>query len=74
MRAPLIDPSYCYTVKELAFLWNVSPETIRRLFVQEPGTMIFRLQRAGRRVYRTMRIPGVVALRVQERMTITGNR
>ena len=70
MSTLLIDPSYCYTVKELAFLWNVSPETIRRLFAHEPGTIIFRLQRSGRRVYRTMRIPGAVALRVQQRMTI----
>ena len=66
-----LDPTYCYSVKELAFLWNVSPESIRRLFVREPGTLIFRIQAtAGRRTYRNIRIPGKVALRVQNRMTV----
>ncbi|HKO56345.1 MAG TPA: hypothetical protein VJ276_10740 [Thermoanaerobaculia bacterium] len=64
------DPNYCYTVKELAFLWNMSPESIRRLFDREPGTLIFRIQATGRRTYRNIRIPGEVALRVQNRMTV----
>jgi hypothetical protein len=65
-----LDPSYCYTVKELAFLWNMSPESIRRMFVNEPGTLVFRMQATGRRTYRNVRIPGKVALRVQNRMTV----
>ena len=65
-----LDPNYCYSVKELAFLWNMSPESIRRLFVREPGTLIFRIQATGRRTYRNIRIPGNVALRVQCRMTV----
>jgi len=65
-----LDPAYCYSVKELAFLWNMSPESIRRLFVREPGTLIFRIQATGRRTYRNIRIPGKVALRVQNRMTV----
>ena len=65
-----LDPNYCYSVKELAFLWNVSPESIRRLFVREPGTLIFQIQDTGRRTYRNIRIPGKVALRVQNRMTV----
>jgi hypothetical protein len=65
-----LDPSYTYTVKELAFLWNVSDETIRRLFEREPGTLIFKIQSTGRRTYRNIRIPGKVALRIQNRMTV----
>lgn len=65
-----LDPNYCYTVKELAYVWNMSAESIRRMFESEPGTMIFKIQRTGRRIYRTMRIPGKVALRVQHRMTV----
>ena len=65
-----LDPEYCYSVKELAFLWNMSPESIRRLFVREPGTLIFRIQQTGRRTYRNIRIPGKVALRIQNRMTV----
>ena len=65
-----LDPTYCYSVKELAFLWNMSPESIRRLFVREPGTLIFRIQATGRRTYRNIRIPGKVALRIQNRMTV----
>jgi hypothetical protein len=65
-----LDPNYCYTVKELAFLWNMSPDSVRRLFIDEPGTLIFTIQRTGRRTYRNIRIPGKVALRVQNRMTV----
>jgi hypothetical protein len=65
-----LDSNYCYTVKGLAFLWNMSPESIRRMFVNEPGTLVFRMQATGRRTYRNVRIPGKVALRVQNRMTV----
>ena len=65
-----LDPNYCYTVKELAFLWNMSPESIRRLFLHESGTLVFRIQVTGRRMYRSIRIPGTVALRIQNRMSV----
>lgn len=65
-----LDPSYCYSVKELAILWNMSAESIRRLFGREPGTLIFKLSSTGRRSYRSIRIPGTVALRVQKRVTV----
>ena len=67
-----LDPNYFYTVKELAFAWNMSDESIRRLFIKEPGTLIFVFQRSGRRTYRNVRIPGHVALRVRNRMTVVG--
>ena len=56
-----VDPNYHYSVKELAFLWNMSTESIRRLFEKEPGTLIFKIQTSGRRTYRNFRIPGNVA-------------
>lgn len=65
-----LDPNYCYSVKELAFVWNVSPESIRRMFLKEPGVLIFKIQTTGRRTYRNVRIPGKVALRVQNRMSV----
>ncbi|MCU1231704.1 MAG: hypothetical protein JWO97_4588 [Acidobacteria bacterium] len=65
-----LDPDYHYTVKELAFLWNLSGEFIRRMFATEPDVLIFAIQRPGRRTYRTIRIPGGVALRVRNRMSV----
>jgi hypothetical protein len=65
-----LDPNYCYSVKELALVWNMSAESIRRLFVREPGTLIFKFSSTGRRSYRNIRVPGIVALRVQKRMTV----
>jgi hypothetical protein len=65
-----LDPNHWYSVKELAFLWNMSSESIRRLFMNEPGTLVFRTQATGRRMYRTYRIPGEVASRVANRMTV----
>ena len=65
-----IDPNYCYSVKELALVWNMSAESVRRLFIREPGTLIFKFSSTGRRIYRNIRIPGKVALRVQTCMTV----
>lgn len=65
-----LDPNYYYKVKELAFLWNMLPESIRRLFEREPGSIVFTFAKTGRRTYRNFRIPGHVALRVQNRMTV----
>ncbi len=65
-----LDPDYCYSTKELAFRWNLSTETLRRIFLKEPGVMIFQNQVPGKRIFRTMRIPGAVAIRVKNRMTV----
>jgi len=70
METTSLDPSYCYTVKELGYLWNMSDESVRRLFEEESGVLIFKIQSTGRRTYRNIRIPGKVALRVQNRMTV----
>jgi hypothetical protein len=65
-----LDENYCYSVKELAFIWNLDSETVRRMFVREPGVMAFRNQKPGKRLYRLLRIPGSVAIRVARRVTI----
>lgn len=57
-----------FSVEELAELWRVSPDFTRRLFLTEPGVVVFHRARPGRRVYRTLRIPESVAERVHRRM------
>ena len=63
-----------YAVEELAELWKMSDDFIRRLFLKEPGVVVFWHQRPGRRVYRTLRIPESVAERVHRRMTRDNER
>ena len=57
-----------FSVEELAKLWQVSDDFIRRLFLHEEGVLGFCHPRPGRRVYRTLRIPESVAQRVHRRM------
>jgi len=59
-----------YTPVELAELWQVSEDFIRRLFLKEPGVVVFHRARPGRRVYRTLRIPASVAERVHHRLSL----
>ena len=56
-----------YSVDELAALWGMSGDFVRRLFLHEPDVVIFH-HRPGRRVYRTLRIPESVAQRVHLRL------
>ncbi len=58
-----------YSVEELAECWKMSDDFVRRLFLREPGVVVFYNQRPGRRVYRTLRIPESVAVRVHRRMS-----
>ena len=57
-----------FSVEELSELWGMSDDFVRRLFLREPGVVVFFHHRPGRRVYRTLRIPESVALRVHRRM------
>jgi hypothetical protein len=57
-----------YTIAELAQMWSISYEAVRRLFDHEPG--VFRMKSRGslgRREYATVRIPESVARRVRQR-------
>jgi hypothetical protein len=58
-----------FTVQELAQLWSLSRQTIRKLFEQESGTLVLSIRRPGKRRYRTLRVPLSVAERVYRRMT-----
>ncbi len=60
-----------FSVDELAELWGMSTNFVRRLFINEPGVVVFHHARPGRRVYRTLRIPDSVARRVHRRMSRT---
>jgi hypothetical protein len=57
-----------YSVEELTELWGMSDDFVRRLFLHEPGVIVFFKSRPGRRVYRTIRIPESVVQRVHRRM------
>jgi hypothetical protein len=61
-----------FSVDELAALWGMSDDFVRRLFLHEPGVVVFFHYRPGRRVYRTLRIPESVAQRVHRRMQKIG--
>jgi hypothetical protein len=52
------------TVTEIAQRLKVNEETVRRLFVNEPGVVVICFPKRGRRVYRTLRIPEAVFTRV----------
>ena len=54
-----------YTTAQIANLWNLSPDAVRRLFETEPGVLILGgNQGRGRRRYTTLRIPESVVARV----------
>lgn len=57
-----------YSVDELASIWGVSDDFVRRLFLREPGVVVFVRHRPGKRTYRVLRIPESVAHRVHYRM------
>ena len=57
------------TVSEVAERLKINDETVRRLFVNEPGVVVICFPRKGKRVYRTLRIPESVLKRVLTRLT-----
>ncbi len=61
-----------YTPEELADLWNLSPDAVRRIFENEPGVLVLEGDgmRYGKRRYRTLRIPASVAERVHRRLSV----
>jgi excisionase family DNA binding protein len=57
------------TVTEVAERLKINEDTVRRLFLNEPGVLVICFPRRGRRVYRTLRIPEPVFHRVLARLT-----
>jgi hypothetical protein len=64
-------PEIVFTVAEVAEHLKVNEDTVRRLFLNEPGVIVICFPRKGRRVYRTVRIPEHVLQRVITRLTTT---
>jgi transcriptional regulator GlxA family with amidase domain len=65
-----------FPVSEIAQAWDISEDTVRRLFEREPGVLIIepapgRVSR--RRRYRTLRIPAAVVDRVHRRLSIVNS-
>lgn len=59
-----------YSPAELADLWNLSADTVRRMFEEEPGVLVFENPvRSSSRSFRTLRIPASVAERVHSRFS-----
>ncbi len=63
-----------FTAKEVAEAWNLSQDTIYRLFVNEPGVLLLVSEKKKyRRTRRTLRIPESVKSRVYRRLqSVTG--
>jgi hypothetical protein len=64
-----------YSVEQIAELWHLAKDTIRRIFINEPGVLtITRPETRFKRSYTTIRIPHSVALRVHERLRAKNSR
>jgi len=59
-----------YSVAEVAEMWNLSADAVRRLFQNEPGVLVLGDSRPkyGKRRYATLRIPESVLERVYRRL------
>lgn len=58
-----------YAPSEVAKLWGLNIETIRRLFQDEPGVVVLQAPvKKGKRPYKTIRIPQSVLERVHKRL------
>jgi len=68
-RAPEFAERH-YSPAEIAELWNLSADTVRKLFENEPGVLLIEgsVGRYRKRRYRTLRIPENVVERVHHRL------
>jgi hypothetical protein len=58
-----------YAVPEIAAMWNLSQDAVRKIFHDEPGVLVLGNQgMAHRRPYTTLRIPESVLQRVHRRL------
>jgi hypothetical protein len=69
------DPPSCqrhYTVAQVAEMWNLSEDAVRRLFCNEPGVLALGDSSVGRRKrrYVTLRIPQSVIDRVHRILSL----
>jgi hypothetical protein len=61
-----------YSVGEIAALWNLSDDAVRKIFENEPGVLLIGASRSNgrKRRYVTIRVPEDVAQRVHSRLTV----
>jgi len=60
-----------YSVAEIAAMWNLSVDAVRKLFSNEPGVLVLAgPKRRGKRGYTTLRIPQSVLERVYRQRTL----
>jgi len=61
-----------YTVAEVAEMWGLSENMVRKIFYREPGVIILGndSSSSSKRRYTTARIPESVILRVHKRFSI----
>lgn len=59
-----------FTVGEIAEMWKLSEDAVRRLFQDEPGVFVLGSEKpsSARRRYTTLRIPASVVERVHRRL------
>ena len=59
-----------YTVAEVATMWQLSADLVRRLFIKEPGVLVIGDEASPvTRRYRTLRIPESVVKRVHRKLS-----
>jgi hypothetical protein len=60
-----------YSPAEIADRWNLSVDSVRKLFENEPGVLVLgnAVSRRGKRSYTTLRIPEHVLERVHRRLS-----
>lgn len=60
-----------YSPAEIAELWSLSVDSVRKIFENEPGVLVLgnAQSRRGKRSYTTLRIPAHVMERVHRRLS-----
>src|SRR5713226_5912427 len=63
-----------YAVAEVAAMWNLSVDSVRRIFGDEVGVVVLtNKNRQEKRAYRSLRIPQSVAARVHRKLSLSGH-
>jgi len=60
-----------FSVAEIALIWNLGKDSVRRIFQNEPGVLVLGARSSGRkRRYGTLRIPQSVLERVHRQYSL----
>ena len=68
--SPAFEPHL--TIQQIAEMWNLSPDAVRRIFRKEPGVVEIKKEKGAfkRRSYISLRIPQSVARRVHQKLSV----